>query len=204
MTKPIEVHAYLAGPDVFFPGASAIGLRKKAELSAVGIKAHFPGDTEAPPDVLADKARTATWIAEANERLMLECCQSGRIGIIFINMTPYHGPSMDVGSAFEAGFMSALAATNLNIVIIGYTEDKRTFEERVIDHVYGGNSENKDGRVFGADGRMIEAFGKSDNLMITNAIEKTGGAVVHSFEDAVAFAKKLAEAKIAKSIDRTF
>jgi hypothetical protein len=104
---------------------------------------------------------------------------------------------MDVGTAGEMLFMSSQAVTNPNVIIIGYTPDKRTFEERVIAQ-YGGRDTitEKDGKLFGPDGNMIETFGGADNLMMTHAIEKTGGKVVHSFEEAVALARTLADQKI--------
>ncbi len=191
MTHSIELHAYLAGPDVFFPDAAARGESKKAKLAAVGIEGHFPGDNE-PREA---KDCGASLIAMTNEGLMLECCQTGRIGIILLDMTPYRGPFMDVGTAFEAGFMSMLAEARNNIIIIGYTEDERTLEERVIQQIFGGKCQKKNGRVFGPDGHKIEAYGKADSLMVMHAIEKTGGSVVNGFDAAVALAKKLAEAK---------
>ena len=195
MPQQPEVHAYLAGPDVFFPNGKEIGEIKKAKLAAVGIIGHYPFDNEISPEILGDLTKTADAIARANEQSMLDCCKKGRIGIILVNMTPFHGPSMDVGTSFEAGFMSALAASRKNVIIIGYTNDPRSFEERVIDSIYGGkkNVSETDGGIYGSDGNIIEAFGQSDNLMITQAIRKTGGSVVNSFEEAVDLAKKLAE-----------
>jgi nucleoside 2-deoxyribosyltransferase len=169
----LEAHAYLAGPDVFFPDARTIGQRKKEALARVGIEGHFPFDNELPKEAFKDPKKAANLIAEANERMMLDCCKEGRIGIILANMTPFHGPSMDVGTSFEVGFMSALAATKPNVIVIGYTDDPRLFEVRVRDDVYGGkqNVREKDGALIGPDGRTIEAFGCAENLMIVHAIE---------------------------------
>ena len=193
MTNGLERHAYLAGPDVFMPDALAIGARKKAHLAALGIEGHFPFDNELPPSLLADPRQAATAIAQANERMMLDCCTMGRMGIILANMTPFHGVSMDVGTAFEVGFMSALAATRQNVLIVGYTDDPRLFEERVIADLYGGRTAivEKNGFLYAPDGMMIEAYGGAENLMLTHAIEKTGGRITASFEEAAALADAL-------------
>lgn len=180
-----EIHAYLAGPDVFLPRAREIGQQKIAYLKTLGIVGHYPLDNEVPSDLFKDPAQAARFIGDANEKMMLDCCRGGRIGLILANMSPFHGPSMDVGTAFEVGFMSALSYQN-NVIIVGYTPDRRSFEDRVADAIYGGwdaiTYEN--GVPRGPDGSMIEAFGGADNLMITNAIARTGGDVFPAFEEA--------------------
>ncbi len=184
----VEIHAYLAGPDVFFPQAKDIGRQKIAYLQTLRVIGHFPLDTELPPELLKNPARAIRFIGDANEKMMLDCCLDGRIGLILANMAPFHGPSMDVGTAFEAGFMSALSYKK-NIIIIGYTSDKRSFEDRVVEEIYGGwsNITHKNGIPHGPDGTMIEAFGGADNLMITNAIVRTGGDIFPTFEEAAQF-----------------
>jgi len=196
VTENLEIHAYLAGPDVFYPDALQRGAEKKAKLASVGITGHFPSDNEIGAEEFHDPRRASRLIGAANEQMMLDCCGTGRIGVILANMEPYHGPSMDVGTGCEVGFMSALATLKNNIIIIGYTNDPRTFETRVIEDLYKKNVSVKNGRIYGADGMMIEAFGGVDNLMITHAVEKTGGAVVASFEEAVSLALKLATQKL--------
>lgn len=195
--KPIEVHAYLAGPDVFFPDAVAIGKTKKAKLAEVGIQGHFPFDNEFPHDAFKDKQKIRNIIGKANEQMMLDCCKNGHVGIILANMTPYHGPSMDVGTGFEVGFMSALSSLKKNVIIIGYTDATENFMERVVKH-FGGDQyiHKKNGSWIGPDGNTLEDFDAADNLMITHAIEKTGGRVCHSFEEAVALAKELSDKKV--------
>jgi nucleoside 2-deoxyribosyltransferase len=184
----LEIHAYLAGPDVFLPNARDVGRQKRAYLQSLGVRGYFPLDNEAPPDLLKNPAQAIRFIGDANEKMMLECCLDGRIGLILANMSPFHGPSMDVGTAFEVGFMSALSYKR-NVIIIGYTSDKRSFEERVAEEIYGGwmNITHKDGVPHGPDGTVIEAFGGADNLMITNAIVRTGGDIFPTFEAAAQF-----------------
>lgn len=191
-----KIHAYLAGPDVFFPNAIKIGAQKRAHLATLGITGHFPFDNEIPKEAFNDPKVASRTIADANERMMDDCCKDGQVGIILVNMNPFHGPSMDCGTAFETGYMSALSKKG-NVVIVGYSGDERIFEDRVIQDVYKGQGiTRKDGMIFGPDGNMIESFGGEDNLMITAAIERTGGKVCKTFEEAAALAKQLAEAKL--------
>jgi nucleoside 2-deoxyribosyltransferase len=191
------IHAYLAGPDVFFPNALEIGAQKKAYLSMFGITGHFPFDNEIPKHAFSDPKVASRTIADANEKMMDECCKDGQVGVILMNMNPFHGPSMDCGTAFEAGYMSALSKRG-NVVIVGYSSDERSFENRVIQDVYNGaEPSRKDGMMYAPNGNLIESFGGADNLMITAAIERTGGKVCKTFEEAVEVAKQLAEVKLA-------
>lgn len=188
-----KIHAYLAGPDVFFPNAVEIGKRKKAHLATLGITGHFPSDNELPKEAFQDPRAASRMIAGANRRMMDDCCKPGQVGVILVNMSPFHGPSMDVGTAFEVGYMA-----NKGAIVVGYTNDDRLFEDRVIQDVYKGQGiTHKDGMRFGPDGHMIESFGGAENLMITDAIEGSGGHVCRTFEEAAALAKELAEAKLA-------
>ncbi len=179
------IHGYLAGPDVFFPDAHARGEAKKAILAARGIVGIFPLDNVLDPGAYPDHRAFAHAIARANEDLMAACAAPGQVGLILANMTPYHGPSMDVGTAFEMGFMSALAMSGDDVLIFGYTDDPRPFEARVLEDHFGGAEGHLEAEVLRApDGTMVEAFGLADNLMITHAIEKTGGAVCATLEEA--------------------
>jgi nucleoside 2-deoxyribosyltransferase len=67
-----EIHAYLAGPDVFFPHAQEIGRQKIAYLRTLGIVGHFPLDNEVPGDLLKIPAQASRFIGDANEKIMLD------------------------------------------------------------------------------------------------------------------------------------
>lgn len=191
-----SVYAYLAGPDVFFPNPIEIGDAKKTMLSKVGITGLFPMDNELTEEDFKNPINARNKIAKANEEMMLKCCKEGEIGFILVNMMPWHGPSMDVGTAFECGFMSALAKIYSNLIIIGYTNNQLSFSERVVQHLADHSNAISviNGRKIDSNGFAIEDFGNAtDNLMITHAIEKTGGEVVYSFEEAVQLAKKLSK-----------
>jgi len=198
MNESLELHAYLAGPDVFYPNAVEMGNIKKATLAALGIMGHFPFDNELDTAKYKKPHERSFAIGEANERTMLECCGFGRFGIILANMIPFRGPSMDVGTAFEVGFMSALAETRKNVLIVGYTNDLRPFEDRVVEAIYGDKKHitKRDGFLYGPDGLMIESYEGAENLMLTHAIEKTGGVIVEDFESAATLAKELTDKRI--------
>jgi nucleoside 2-deoxyribosyltransferase len=95
---------------------------------------------------------------------------------------------MDVGTAFEAGYMSARSDLTPNeILIIGYTEGE--YEPSYLTRV-GADEHHKD-----SAGKSVENFGLSENLMIPAAIIKTGGKLFTSFEEAVNAIQQLWDAK---------
>jgi nucleoside 2-deoxyribosyltransferase len=138
MTAP---RVYLAGPDVFLPDAVAQGERKKAICRAHGLDGRYPLDVAALRPGLEPRAQ-ARALFGAMTRLM-EACDAG-----IANLTPFRGPSMDVGTAVEIGYLHARGKR-----VFGYTNDPRDYAKRVAD-----------------DGLLIEAFGLCDNLMVEGPI----------------------------------
>lgn len=186
--KPLDIHAYLAGPDVFYADAVVRGERKKAFLKTLGITGHFPFDNEIPPSHITNPADIAAHIARANELQLLGCCENGRTGIVLADISPYHGVSLDTGTAHEIGFASALHMLGYKMHIFAYTSDSRTYEKRLEDDYFLGNlSKGTDGRTYGKHAQhdtatALETFGLADNLMIMGAIQHSGGKVFESFE----------------------
>ena len=90
MTKRI----YLAGPEVFCPNPRAIGQAKKDRCKHYGLEGVFPMDADVDLEELPLKD-AGRLISRANEDLMQSC------DLLIANMTPFRGPSMDVGTAFE-------------------------------------------------------------------------------------------------------
>jgi nucleoside 2-deoxyribosyltransferase len=165
---PPRTKAYLGGPDVFLRNTLAIGTIKKQILSKYGIDAYYPISDEF---ILTDlRSRTiALRIAQNNEEAMRQC----DIGIF--NMTPWQGPSMDVGTAYEMGFMRGLGKP-----VYGYTSHLDSFEKRLMAMNHGTpwvtkRTEPRDKRSEDVHGRVIEKFGPrmADNLMIDNAVSNT-------------------------------
>ncbi len=198
--KRPEVHVYLAGPDVFYPEALEISAKNKKLLESLGMIGHFPFDNILNPEIFKNPKLAAQTIAANNEKIMQDICSEGRVGVILANMRPWHGPSTDVGTSFEIGFMSALSYFK-NVIIIGYSEDSRIFEDRVVQDYYKGNvTTDANGRIWGSDGKEVEKFSCADNLMLTSAIEKTGGKMCSTFEEAAVLAKELSD-KLIKDLE---
>jgi len=132
---------YLAGPDVFLRDAVAQGERKKEICRAHGLDGRYPLDVAPPLSGLEPRAQAHALFA-AMIRLMDEC----DAGIA--NLTPFRGPSMDVGTAVEIGYLHGRGKR-----VFGYTNDPRDYARRVA-----------------ADGLLVEEFGLCDNLMIEGPI----------------------------------
>ena len=155
--------AYLAGPDVFLREPVAFAAQKKAVCLAHGIEGVFPLDAEIDLSGLS-LPEAALRISRANEELIRSC------QLVIANITPFRGPSCDVGTAYEMGFGRALglpifAYTN---VIVDFAERTRAFTN--VQPRPGGGFED-------SDHMQIESFGVADNLMLVGAIEDSGGAL---------------------------
>jgi nucleoside 2-deoxyribosyltransferase len=166
MTRHLKV--YLAGPDVFRRDASAEGRRLKARCKHLGVVGLLPADPEDTGDDTAP-SETAKTIYEANLDLLHAC------DAVVANMTPFRGPSMDVGTTFEIGYAAALGK-----LIVGYTADNRDYIEKAADHFDGGLRET-DGQWRDPDDNRVENFGLPDNLMVVNAVLE----VVDDFDAAI-------------------
>jgi nucleoside 2-deoxyribosyltransferase len=129
------MRVYLAGPDVFFADASARAARMKAECARLGLVGVFPLDPA--PGPLPDAPEWQRIFA-ANEAHIRSC------DAMVANITPFRGPSADVGTAWEMGFMRALGRP-----VAAWSEDPRDYAARVAP-----------------DGLLVEAFGLADNLML--------------------------------------
>ena len=70
-----------------------------------------------------------------------------------VNLTPFRGPSADVGSAYEMGFMRALGRP-----IFAYANDDRPFLDRVAAFCGGALRQRSTGEHEDPDGMAIEPF----------------------------------------------
>jgi nucleoside 2-deoxyribosyltransferase len=142
---------YLAGPDVFYPNVKDIAKAKKEICAKYGATGLFPLDNKI--DITKKGADLKIYIANCALMVEADAC--------IANLTPFRGPSMDVGTAFEVGYMTAL-----NKRVYGYTNSSDLYHARVLDdEVYGGFGDTSD-----VSGYAIENFGNVDNLMIDRAI----------------------------------
>lgn len=149
---------YLAGPDVFLPDAVSVGRRKVALCAAYGFEGLFPLDGN-PPLANAPPRDAGLQIYRAN------VAQMRSADAIIANLTPFRGPSADVGTAFELGFFAGLHRP-----ILAYSADTASFAERTRSLLGLAAGAERDG-----DGYSIEPFGLPDNLMLAGAVCDAGG-----------------------------
>jgi nucleoside 2-deoxyribosyltransferase len=168
----MAVRVYLAGPDVFMPDPVAWIARKKAICAGFGLAGVSPLDDLA--DEPADWAALPDWhrIALRNEAHI-----RGARGLI-ANLTPFRGPSADVGTVYEVGF-----ARGLGLKLFGYATVATPFLDRTLTALSGSASQTGDGGWVDGDGMLIEQFGLFDNLMIEGGISGSGGVLIREDRD---------------------
>lgn len=148
---------YLAGPDVFLPDAAAWMALKKAICAAHGLTGVSPLDAlDADPPEWDDLPEWRR-IALRNEAHIRSCAA------IVANLTPFRGPSADVGTVYEIGF-----ARGLGRHVFGYATVAASFLERTQACVVA--TRDQDGAWWDQDGMLLEQFGLFDNLMIEGGL----------------------------------
>ncbi len=152
---PLRV--YLAGPEVFLVNAKEIGEAKKQLCKKYGFEGVFPIDVEVEVESKSPSER-GLCISGVNEDLIKSC------DIVIANITPFRGPSADVGTAYEMGFAHALGKR-----VYAYTNVTVPFTERTIGAL-GGKVVRRDGKLWDAQSMFIEEVGLTDNLMIDGCI----------------------------------
>lgn len=162
---------YLAGPDVFLPDPRAWMERKKAICAGYGLVGVSPLDALAnEPDAWAG---LPDWrrIACRNEAHIRACAA------VVANLTPFRGPSADVGTVYEVGF-----ARGLGLKIFGYATVTAPFLDRTLSAVATAR-QDQDGAWWDPDGLLVEQFGLFDNLMIEGGITESGGVLIRADQD---------------------
>ena len=166
---------YLAGPEVFFPEPQKEGQRLKSICSAYGHEGVFPLDGEIDTQNL-EPWEISEAVFDANIQKIDSCTA------VIANMTPFRGPGMDGGTAFEIGY-----AYSEGKIIIGWSSDDRDYIDRVREY-FGGKLEKSD-RWRDPQQLEVEDFGQPDNLMMSAAVLD----VVSNFEAALKLLKKVTE-----------
>jgi nucleoside 2-deoxyribosyltransferase len=158
---------YLAGPDVFFPDPTSWAARKKAICERHGLVGVSPLDELADEPV--EWAALPLWhrIALRNEA-HIRACQG-----LIANLTPFRGPSADVGTVYEVGFARALG-----LPIFGYATTTEPFLPRTLAALGSAAEARPDGSWHDGDGLLVEQFGLFDNLMIEGGITGSGGVLI--------------------------
>ena len=190
-----EYKIYLAGPEVFMPHPVEKGLKKReiiekfnkevlkyANFKFVGL---YPLDGEID---IQFNPETAMKIFNANVKLM------NQSDLVIANMTRFRGPSMDVGTAFEMGFMYAagkpvfgyynMAETYCTTDQLALTTFDCTGDDSNEQTLYTEKVESFGQGYFinslFSQGRdrfthLIEDFKLSDNLMMVGAVRAVSG-----------------------------
>jgi len=161
ITKGGKLKIYLAGPDVFLPNATEVGNMKKNICDKYGFIGLFPFDNEVDA-IGKSPSEIGHAISKANEDMIRDC------DIILANLTPFRGPSADVGTVYELGF-----ARGLGKKCYGYSNVSTMFNHRVKEFFGIDSEENTD-----HNGMTIENFDLRDNLMIPCGIMSSGGFVI--------------------------
>ena len=143
---------YLAGPDVFLPDSAEVGRRKQAICAAHGLQGHYPGEG-LDVNALAPIEQARALFEGCVE--MMDRCVAG-----LANLTPFRGPSADVGTAFEMGYLFGRG-----FPVFGYTSHLGDYDTRVDD-----------------EGRLVEGFGLADNLMLEGPMLRRERAIVRMAE----------------------
>ncbi|MGF1612183.1 MAG: nucleoside 2-deoxyribosyltransferase, partial [Kiloniellales bacterium] len=152
---------YLAGPEVFLENAKAIGEAKCRICDEYGLKGVFPLDKALDLAGLSPE-EAGLAIYRANRELMDGC------DLVIANMTPFRGPSMDVGTAFEMGYMRGLGRP-----VFGYSNVAGDYLARV-EAFYQGGLSSTSGHTLDPNGMTVEPFRLADNLMLEGAVRDFG------------------------------
>jgi nucleoside 2-deoxyribosyltransferase len=161
------MNVYLAGPDVFLPDPLARASALKAVCARHGLTGVFPLDPVADEPAEWADLPAPRRIALQNE------AHIRRSAALIANLTPFRGPSADIGTVFEVGFARALG-----LPVFAWSNDPRPFRERTLAWLADAVRHDPEGQVRDASGMLVEDFGCVDNLMLDAAVVASGGLVV--------------------------
>jgi nucleoside 2-deoxyribosyltransferase len=162
---------YLAGPDVFRQDAMEHGEELKKKCASAGFEGLFPADGDIDEELKGVEKAEA--IYADNIRLIQEA------DLVIANISPFRGPGMDAGTAFEIGFALAL-----RMPVIGYATKLDDYADRVPHRL---NAEEN--IRIAEDGMIVEDFGLCENLMIAIGADD----IVGSFDEALEAARIILE-----------
>ena len=145
---------YLAGPDVFEKDALEVGKVLKALCHEFGFEGLFPLDNILEAEEPTELARE---IRQANLALIRKA------DIVMANLNPFRGFEPDSGTVYEIGFAEALGKP-----VFGYAQDLRTMKERLVE-----SQELCDSDIYCKEGKLIEDFELSHNLMLSHTLIAT-------------------------------
>lgn len=156
---------YLAGPEVFLAEAAAIGRRKTELCAQFGFEGLFPLET-AMADGRAAADRPDRRIFRENMRMI----RAADCGIV--NLTPFRGPSADVGTVFELGVLAGSGKP-----CFAYSNDSAPLLARM-RRDGAATFDAQRGRWIDPSGMTIEDFGNVDNLMLDACLAEQSRPIV--------------------------
>lgn len=162
----MEKTIYLAGPEVFLPDSQEIGLKKQALCRDYGFLGLYPGDNGTFDSSLT-RSEISRVIFATNLALMR------RADIFLGNLTPFRGPSADVGTVWELGYMAGL-----NKPVYGYSNATASLLTRTRSFDPASRFVADSGFWHDSRGLVIEDLDGCDNLMITESLNLFGGTLV--------------------------
>ncbi|HTZ80596.1 MAG TPA: nucleoside 2-deoxyribosyltransferase [Stellaceae bacterium] len=154
---------YLAGPEVFLPDRVELGRRKREVCARHGFEGLFPLDAEIGRDGAEGLSR----------RIYRGCLAMMRAAdLAVLNLTPFRGPSADVGTVLELGLLAGWGKP-----VFAYTNDGRDLVERVRASA-AADYDAAAGEWRDAEGITIEDFGNADNLMLDMTLAEQGHPIL--------------------------
>ena len=148
--------AYLAGPDVFLPNASAHARHKMEICARHGIEGLPPLNEDITS--LQGMTDEEAWSTIYRKDIaMMEAC-----GLVVANLTPFRGASADSGTLIEVGWF-----LGRGLPVFGYSNCATPFSERCRAQTLALPDP--------IPGLSVEGFGLPDNLMIQGAAMQGGG-----------------------------
>ncbi len=160
-----QKRVYLAGPDVFRADAAAWAEQKRAICARHAVIGVTPLDKL--PAGVADPA----WASLPEWRQIALACEAHIrfCDALVANLSPFRGPSADVGTVYEIGY-----ARGLGRPVFGYTTARDGFERRTRDFLGVRAWADAAGVWRDEAGMVLEAFDLADNLMIDGAVAGSG------------------------------
>jgi nucleoside 2-deoxyribosyltransferase len=162
----IGLRVYLAGPDVFLPNAAAFAEDKRKLCAKHGFIGVSPIDNEIDISSLS-KHESALRISAANENMIRAC------NLVIANLTPFRGPSADVGAVYEMGFARALG-----LPVFAYTNVAGSLLDRTRRWLGSQVKQRAPGQFRDSFDMVVEDFDCIDNLMLVGAVEAGGAKIV--------------------------
>ena len=153
----VRPRIYLAGPDVFFPGADAHFDRLEQVCKDAGFEGVRPSDGGLSQGLSGAPAEIAARIYQANIEIIRSC------NAIIANLQPFRSPvEPDSGTVFELGVGVALG-----LPVHGYLPNHdQSYDQKVAGHF--DVQRGADGTLRDREsGMLVEEFGQPLNLMIS-------------------------------------